>query len=139
MSMEVKSQLRMTGEKSYESEINGKILKLNGGDPESPNHSPMQLLMSAISGCPGVDVVSIIRKKRKDITDFKVDVVAHRRDEHPKYYTDFELHFILTSKDATEKDLEQAVKLSMDKYCSVSAMFKSVAEINYKYTIVRSE
>jgi len=121
----------------FESVVDGQKLIMDTGSPEKRGQSPMELLLSAVSGCASVDVVEIIKKKRKDVTHFTVEVSAERRDEpFPKIYTDIQLNFILTSKDATEKDLQSAVELSMTKYCSVSGMLGASANVTYSSKVI---
>lgn len=121
----------------FEGVVDGQKVIMDTGSPEKRGQSPMELLLSAVSGCASVDVVEIIKKKRKDVTSFKVEVEANRRSEpFPKIYTDMHITFILESKDATQSDLEQAVELSMGKYCSVSAMLKAASDVTYSSKLV---
>ena len=114
----------------FEATVDGQTITMDTGSPEKRGQSPMEILMSAVSGCASVDVIQIIKKKRKDVTAFEVEVVAERRTEPlPKIFTDMKLIFKLTSSNAKLKDLEQAVELSMSKYCSVSGMLKASANI----------
>jgi len=115
----------------------GRGILMDASDGEKRGQSPMELLLSAISGCASVDVAEIMRKKRRQIKGLKIDVAADRREEHPRIFTEIRLAFELTSPDATEAELEQAVKLSMDKYCSVSGMLREAATINYTWSIRR--
>lgn len=99
--------------------------------------SPMEIALQALAACSAMDVVSIIRKKRKTITDFRVFMDAERGTEHPKIYTRVHLIYQLTSPDAELKDLERAVELSQTIYCAVSAIFKrSGCEVTYESKLV---
>lgn len=93
-----------------------------GGNNAAP--SPMEAILASLASCSAVDIVTILQKKRKTIQDFKIEVEAERAEDHPRVYTKAHLKFILKSQDAELKDLERSVELSMDKYCSVSAMFE---------------
>jgi putative redox protein len=95
----------------------------SGGKNAAP--SPMEVVLGSIASCSAVDIISILKKKRKTIQEFKIEVEAERAEEHPKVYTKIHLKFILKSQDALLNDLERSVELSMDKYCSVSAMIKN--------------
>ena len=97
--------------------------------------SPMELVLAALAGCTAVDIVSILGKKRVALNDFKVRVRAKRADIHPKVYTEYRVEYLFWGEGIQEKDVEQAIELSKDKYCSVSAMLKSGAEIQYTYKI----
>ncbi len=100
---------------------------------------PMQMVLVALAGCSGVDVVNILRKKRVDFSDFKIEVSGARADKHPKVYTDIYVRYSIWGQNIKEKDVEQAIKLSEDKYCSVSAMLKSTAKIHSTYEILEQK
>ncbi|MDJ0841855.1 MAG: OsmC family protein [Acidobacteriota bacterium] len=105
-------------------------------DGQTRGQSPMELLLSAISGCASVDVVEIMKKKRRTVNGLTIETGADRRDEPwPRIFTAIRLHFILHSPDAKEKELEQAVTLSIDKYCSVAGMLRESADISYTWEI----
>jgi putative redox protein len=91
--------------------------------------SPMDLLLSALGSCAAVDAVSMMKKKRRTVTDFFVELEGTRNDGIPAYYTSISLKFILISPDATEEEFAKVVTLSVEKYCSVSSSLKS--QINY--------
>lgn len=95
----------------------------SGGKAEHP--SPMELTLQALAGCTAMDVVSIIRKKRKNIKSFKIFADAVQRDEHPRLFTKVHLMFELISEDAQIEDLDRAIEISQEKYCSVSLMLKA--------------
>ncbi len=100
--------------------------------------SPMEAILSSLAACSAVDVVSILLKKRKTIQDLNIEIEAERAEEHPRVFVKAHLKFILKSKDAELKDLERSVELSMDKYCSVSAMFeRSGCEITRECFILK--
>lgn len=84
-------------------------------------HSPMQLLLSATVACAAVDIVSMIKKKRKTFTDLDAEISGVRRDDYPRKFTDINIKYILTSPDTSEEDLHKVVSLAVEKYCSVAA------------------
>jgi len=86
--------------------------------------SPMSTMLQALGACSFMDVISILRKKHKKISSMKIEIEAERADTHPKVFTKAHLKYILTSPDTTKDDLESAISLSAEKYCSVSVMFK---------------
>ncbi|MFA5511655.1 MAG: OsmC family protein [Candidatus Kapaibacterium sp.] len=86
--------------------------------------SPMVVMLEAMAACSFLDVLSIIKKKRKQVDDLQIIVDGKRAEEHPKVYETVHLHFILTSPDAEQNDLERAMELSQTKYCGASAMFQ---------------
>jgi len=97
---------------------------------------PMQMVLAALAGCSGVDVVNILKKKRVNFSDLRVEVSGLRAETHPKVYTDVHVRYFIWGEDIKTKDVEQAIKLSEDKYCSVSAMLKSTATIHSEYEIL---
>ena len=100
--------------------------------------SPMTIMLQSLAACSTMDVLSILRKKRKTIDEFWVDMEAERADTHPKVFTKVHLIYNLKSPDAEEKDLARSVELSQDKYCGVSEMFrKSGCEVTFKTKISR--
>lgn len=101
--------------------------------------SPMELVLIGLAGCTGMDIVDILRKKRQNIDRFELTVRGMRRFEHPRIYTNIQVNYALWSTDLDRAALEQAIQLSEEKYCSVSAMLGSVAEITSTYTIHRPE
>ena len=100
---------------------------------------PMQMVLAALAGCSGVDVVLILKKKRVNFSDLRVEVSGLRAETHPKVYTDVHVRYSIWGTDIKKKDVEQAIQLSEDKYCSVSAMLKSTAKIHSEYEILAPE
>lgn len=95
-------------------------------DPEKQvGASPMELILLGLGGCASYDVVSILKKSRQDITDVRCELSANRADGVPAVYTEIHLHFVVTGKDVGEKQVEKAVQLSADKYCSASKMLSA--------------
>ena len=126
----------MKGKDLYEGVASGHSVLMDTGSPEKQGQSPMELLLTAVSGCASVDVAEIMTKKRRQVDGLRVEVEADRREEpYPRIFTHIRLKFILTSSDAKDSELEQAVKLSMDKYCSVSGMLGQAAEISYSWAV----
>jgi putative redox protein len=103
-----------------------------------PGVAPMEMLLLGLAGCTGVDVVHILRKKRAPLDDLKVRVRAKRADQHPKVYVEIEIEYLLWG-DLRPKDVEQAIQLSEEKYCSASAMLGKTAEIRSTYKILPPE
>ncbi|MBT3314945.1 MAG: OsmC family protein [Anaerolineae bacterium] len=97
---------------------------------------PMQMILVALAGCSGVDVVNILQKKRANFSDLEIRVSGKRADTHPKVYTEIHVKYLIWGEGIKEKDVEQAIELSENKYCSVSAMLKSTAEIHSDYQIL---
>ena len=90
--------------------------------------TPIELLLIALCGCTASDVVSILRKKREPFTGLEVSAQGERAGDHPKVYTEIKLVYRVRGK-VTPKAMEDAVRLSKEKYCSVSAMLEKTAKI----------
>lgn len=97
---------------------------------------PSELLLSALGSCASYDVVNILQKRKKNLRNLRVEVTAEQADEGwPRPYTAFHMHFIVDA-DVTPDDVERAVNLSEEKYCSVAATLRPAAEITWDYEIV---
>ncbi|MGB8509884.1 MAG: OsmC family protein [Pyrinomonadaceae bacterium] len=98
--------------------------------------TPMELLLLALGSCTGVDVVSILRKKRERVTAYRVEVRGERRDEHPRAYTRMEIHHVVTGHNISRRAVAQAIELSETKYCSVAATLRPGVELISSFEIV---
>lgn len=99
----------------------------SGKDAAAAN--PVKMLMFAVGACTGMDVISILRKKRQVVTGYEIEVSGERRDEHPRAFTSLELVHKLRGRGLSRPAAEEAVRLSADKYCSVSATVAGTAKI----------
>lgn len=97
---------------------------------------PTELLLTALSACVAVDIVLMLKKKRKTVIDFKIEVDGKRKETHPRGYTSIHLNYILKSPDAGESDLQKVASLALNKYCSVADTLK--AEISASQQIIKS-
>ena len=93
--------------------------------------SPMELVLIALCGCTGSDVVGILRKKREPFTSLEVHAEGERATGYPAVYTDIKLTYRVGGK-VSHKAVEDAVRLSKEKYCSVSAMLEKTAKISFQ-------
>jgi putative redox protein len=100
---------------------------------------PLQLFAVGLVGCTGMDVISILQKKRVDVRNFEVSAEIERAEEHPKIFTKILLTYKVTGKNIDQKDVERAVDLSENKYCPAQAMLKETAEISHKIIIEEAE
>ena len=98
--------------------------------------TPMELLLIALGSCTGVDVVSILKKKRQHVTGYRVEVSGDRREEHPHSYTRLYVKHIVRGRGVTQQAVARAIELSDMKYCSVAATLRGTAEIVTSYEIV---
>lgn len=116
----------------------GHTMQLDGapGDAVSPAFRPMQAVLSALGGCSAIDVVMILQKGKLEVKGIKVDMNADRYDDRtPKIFKKIHCHYTVTG-DLPEAKVERAVKLSMEKYCSVAKIIEKTAEITWSFEIV---
>jgi len=98
--------------------------------------SPMELLLIALGSCTAVDVATILKKKRQDVRDYRIEVRGFRREEHPRSYERLEVHHIVTGRSISERSVAQAIELSETKYCSVAATFRPTVEIVSTFQVI---
>ncbi len=101
--------------------------------------SPMELLLTALAGCTGMDVISILRKKQQQVTGFEIQVEGVRADEHPIVFTEIWVKYTIRGQNIDPKAVERAIELSRDKYCGAAATLRHTAQIHYDYVIVETE
>jgi len=114
----------------------GHAQTLDTDSERSTAASPMELLLIALGGCTAVDVISILKKKRERVTDYRVEVRGERRAEHPRAFTRLEVRHLVRGHGISEKSVAQAIELSESKYCSVAATLRPTAEIVSSYEII---
>lgn len=105
----------------------------HGGDGTAP--SPMELVLMGLAGCSGVDIISILNKKRIAFDTLDMEISAERAADHPKVFTEVTVDYIFSGKDLSPKPLEDAVRLSVEKYCSVAGMVSKTANLNWNVVI----
>ena len=101
--------------------------------------SPMELLLVGLAGCSGVDIVDIMEKKREPLKGLKIKVRGKRAEDFPQIFKEIEILYIIWGDGIKSKSIEQAIKLSEEKYCSVGIMLSAVADIHSSYQIFSSE
>lgn len=99
---------------------------------------PMEMLLIGMGACTSFDVVTILKKARQPVTDCVAEIDAQRADEIPKVFTKIHVHFVVTGKNLNAAQVERAVKLSAEKYCSASIMLSKSVEITHDFEIVES-
>lgn len=97
--------------------------------------SPMQVLLMSLAGCTAMDVIGILEKKRQDVTAMKVNVTGDRTEDHPRYFTDIELEFVVRGRNVDPKAVERAIELSFEKYCSASANLQPKSRITHRFRV----
>jgi putative redox protein len=99
--------------------------------------TPVELLLIAVGGCMGSDVIEILRKKREQVTDYRVEVRGERRETFPRSFKRIQLHHIIRGPNVTQESVKQAIELSDSKYCSVAAALRPTAEISMTFEVVQ--
>ncbi|MEE4245798.1 MAG: OsmC family protein [Kangiellaceae bacterium] len=100
--------------------------------------SPMETVLQAVGACSAVDVVMILQKARQDITDVVCQLTAERAETDPKVFTNINAHYQVSGNNISEKHVQRACDLSMEKYCSVSLMLKGRVNITHSYELIES-
>jgi putative redox protein len=93
---------------------------------------PMEMVLAGAAGCTAFDVVSILKKMRQDIVDVRVEAQAERASEDPKVFTSIHLVYKVSGRGLDAAKVEQAVKLSKDKYCSATIMLGATAKVSFE-------
>lgn len=110
------------------------------GAPESGGRNlaarPMEMVLMGMGGCTAFDVVAILKKARQPISDCIVELSAERAEDIPKIFTKIHVHYLVKGRGLSEKQVEKAVNLTADKYCSVSIMLAKSAEITHDFEII---
>jgi putative redox protein len=114
----------------------GATVRMGSSDTE-PGVGPMQLLLIALAGCTGMDIVSILQKKRIDLKDMQIKVRGKRAADYPMIWTDINILYSLWGENILPKDAEQAIRLSEEKYCSVGLMLGKVSKITSDYRLYK--
>jgi putative redox protein len=118
----------------------GAIASLDAAPPggEGAALTPMEFLLAGLGGCTAMDVISILRKKRQEVTDYRLEIAGTRAVDHPRAYTDITIRHTVSGHDIAEEAVRHAIELSDEKYCSVHAMLSKAARISTTFE-VRSE
>ena len=108
-----------------------------GGDNDG--FRPLELMAVSLAGCTAMDVISILQKKRQEITDFRVEVDAEQTDNHPKVFTNATVEYHVTGKEVDEKAVVRAIELSATRYCPAQSMLIKVFPMVLKYYIYNED
>jgi putative redox protein len=107
----------------------------HGGQNLGPR--PMELILLALGSCTGMDIATILRKKRRDLQDIKIKLHGQRATTHPHIFENISIEYQITGSDLTDDDIRWAIDLSLQKYCSVAGMLQKVCKINFKWKIIK--
>ncbi len=101
--------------------------------------SPLEMLIVSVAACTAADVISILLKKRQDVTEYRVEISGSRAEDHPRKFVAFHVNHIVHGRSVSAKAVEDAVHLSDTKYCSVAATVRPTAEITTSFEIIEVE
>ncbi len=134
----MKVTLEYKSDKEYRS-INesGNVVDIDMFAEDKQAQSPTQLLLSGVVACAAVDIVAMIKKKRKTLEGFVGSAEGERRDEHPRKFVKIHIHYDITSPDLTDDEAEKVITLAVEKYCSVAASLDPDTKLTHGHTIIR--
>jgi len=121
------------------SSSSGHLLSMDADDAsggQNKGFRPMELLLVGFGGCSGMDMISILRKKRQNITGLEMNVKGEKADSHPHVYKEVHIEYVVKGKGVEKEAVERAVSLSLEKYCSVGATLGKAGKITHSYRIV---
>ena len=127
------------GKMAFEGTVNGHKITIDaephvGG--ENKGARPKSLMLLALGGCTGMDVISILGKMRVDVTSLNIIVEGELTEEYPKYYHTMNVVYEFTGKDLPPDKIQKAVKLSEERYCGVTAVYKEAVKIKSEIKII---
>ncbi len=130
--MTIQAKLDWKGEMQFAGQAgSGPSVLLDNPDGNT-GPTPMEMVLMGIAGCTAMDVISIMRKKRAEVTGFQVNVTGERAEDHPKRYTKILIEYVLEGKGLSPKDVQRSIELSATKYCSAIASVSAPVETSYR-------
>ncbi|KKI93844.1 peroxiredoxin [Bacillus sp. SA1-12] len=138
----MKSMIKWTGKMAFIGKTpSGHEIKMDAAEEvggENSGARPTELLLNAIAGCTGIDIISILHKMRLEPTSFHMEVEGDRAEDHPKRFTNINIHYVLEGELPEEK-VVRAIELSKDKYCSVSHSLNSRMTVSYSINGIKGK
>jgi len=136
----VNANVKYTGGMQFvASSDSGHAVVMDAGPEVSGSNTgsrPMELLLMGIGGCSGMDIISILKKKKQNVTGLETKVSGTMATDYPQRYTEISLEYIVRGRTVSDEAVKRAVQLSMDKYCSVKATLEGSARISFSYKII---
>lgn len=136
----MKTRIKWNGNVSFLAESGSGHTVLMDGAPEAGGQNqgprPMEMLLMGLGGCSSFDVVLILKKSRQEITDCVAEIEAERAETDPKVFTRIHMHFIVSGRNLNPQQVERAIHLSAEKYCSASIMLRNTVKITHDFEIV---
>lgn len=136
----IEAKVRLTKEMEFIGTASSGHSLILDADDESGGRNrgfrPMELLLVGFGGCTGMDVISILRKKRQDVVGLEMNVKGEKTDSYPKVYKTVHIEYVITGTNIQKEAVERAIELSLTKYCSVGATLAKAGTITHSYRIV---
>ena len=133
-------EAKWQGKMKFDAVVNGHHLTMDlpeGSGGENAGPRPKPLMLAALAGCTGLDLVSLLKKMRQEVEYFNIIVEGDTEDEHPNAYLKMNIIYELRGKDLDPEKIEKAISLSMDRYCGVSAVYrKAKVELTHEVRIL---
>ena len=137
----MKARIKWVEQVSFLGETESGHAVLMDGPPEGGGRNlgprPMEMVLLGTGGCTTYDVIHILKKGRQQVSDCVVEIQADRATEDPKVFTRIHFHFVVTGHDLKHDQVERAIKLSAEKYCSASIMLGKMADITHDFELVQ--
>lgn len=130
------------GNMQFDAHVGNHCLKLDGSPEfggEDAGMRPKPLMLVALAGCSGMDIVSLLKKMRVDFKKLEIKVEGTLTDTVPSYYEAMHIIYMFTGNDMPGEKVEKAVKLSYDKYCGVARVYKQVMPVTYEIRMLAHE
>ena len=139
----METQLKWAGNASFVGRASsGHTVVMDGpaeGGGQNLGPRPMEMLILGMGACSTYDVISILKKSRQEITDCEIKIISNRAESDPKVFTDIHIHFVVGGRNLKQKQVERAIKLSAEKYCSASIMLGATANITHDFEIINAD
>lgn len=136
----VEAKVKLVKDMQFEGRAtSGHTLTMDADDVSGGHNAgfrPMELLLVGFGGCSGMDVISILRKKRQPVAGLDINIAGEMTDEYPKIYREVHIEYVVKGKGVGKEAVERAIQLSLDKYCSVGATLGKAGTITHSYRIV---
>jgi len=137
--MKHKINTSWAGNMQFDAEVSGHKVVMDATPEVGGNDigaRPKQLMMAALAGCTGMDVISMLKKMRVKVDEFDIDIEADMTEEHPKHYYKVHIIYKFKGQDLDEAKLKKAVDLSQDRYCGVSFTYRQTMDLTYEIVIL---
>ena len=137
----MKARIKWVEQVSFLGETESGHAVLMDGPPSGGGRNlgprPMEMVLLGTGGCTAYDVIHILKKSRQQVSDCVIDITSERAQEDPKVFTKIHFHFVVTGKDLKPEQVERAIHLSAEKYCSASIMLGKMADITHDFEVAQ--